>query len=122
MKNLDIIKDLKGRLIVSCQALKNEPLYGSEIMAKMAFAAELGGAAAIRANSVEDIIQIKKAVKLPILGIIKQKYEDSEVYITPTFKEVEALYNVGVDIIAIDFTNRTRPRSTPNFSAYIPSS
>jgi len=109
MKNLDVIKELKGKLIVSCQALEGEPLYGSEVMGKMALAAKIGGAAAIRANSVEDIEEIKRKADLPIIGIIKKEYEDSEVYITPTIKEVEALSNVGVDIIAIDFTNRIRP-------------
>jgi len=109
MKQFDIIHKLRGQLIVSCQALEEEPLYGSYIMAKLATAARLGGAAAIRANTVEDIIEIKKAVKLPIIGIIKQVYKDSEVYITPTVKEIRALHNIGVDIIATDFTNRTRP-------------
>ena len=110
MKQPDILHNLKGQLIVSCQALKEEPLYGSEIMAKLAYAAKQGGAAGIRANTVEDIIQIKKIIDLPIIGIIKREYDDSEVYITPTIKEVEALHNIGVDIIATDFTSRTRPQ------------
>lgn len=110
MKRFDILHSLKGQLIVSCQALKEEPLYGSEIMAKLACAAKLGGAAGIRANTIEDIIEIKKAVVLPIIGIIKKVYESSEVYITPTMEEVQALYNVGVDVIATDFTSRVRPQ------------
>ena len=109
MKQIDVLHSLNGQLIVSCQALKEEPLYGSDIMAKLAIAAKRGGAAGIRANTVEDIIEIKNAVDLPIIGIIKQVYEDSEVYITPTIKEIRALHNIGVEIIATDFTNRTRP-------------
>jgi len=109
MKQFDMVHSLKGQLIVSCQALNEEPLYGSDIMAKFAIAARRGGAAGIRANTVDDIIEIKKAVDLPIIGIIKQVYEDSEVYITPTIKEIRALHNIRVDIIATDFTNRTRP-------------
>ncbi|MGH4120213.1 N-acetylmannosamine-6-phosphate 2-epimerase [Clostridium sp.] len=109
MKQFDKLYSLKGQLIVSCQALVEEPLYGSDIMAKLAYAAETGGAAAIRANTIEDIIEIKKSVDLPIIGIIKKIYDDSEVYITPTIKEVRALHNIGVYIIATDFTNRTRP-------------
>lgn len=103
------IEKLKGKLIVSCQALPNEPLHASFIMGKMALAAACGGAAGIRANSVEDIREIKKNVKLPIIGIIKKEYENNPVFITPTIKEVEALVEEGVEIIAIDATNRERP-------------
>lgn len=58
-----IIESLKGGIIVSCQALEHEPLHSSFIMSKMAYAAEIGGAIAIRANSYEDIVEIKKNSK-----------------------------------------------------------
>ena len=103
------IKSLKGKLIVSCQALENEPLHSDFIMGRMALAAKEGGACGIRANSVVDIREIKKQVDLPIIGIIKKVYDDSEVYITPTIKEVDALVDEGVDIIALDATSRLRP-------------
>ena len=109
MKQFDKMQKIKGQLIVSCQALKGEPLYGFGIMAKLALAAKDGGAAGIRANSIEDIIEIKKTIKLPIIGIIKKEYKDSDVYITPTFEEVQSLHDLGVDIIAVDFTSRIRP-------------
>lgn len=104
-----MIEQLKGRLIVSCQALTDEPLHGSEIMGRMAKAAQEGGASGIRANGIEDIQAIKRAVDLPVIGIIKREYPDSSVYITPTVEEVEALVKTGVDIIALDATNRVRP-------------
>ena len=63
----------------------------------------------LKANSVVDIKEIKKQVDLPIIGIIKKDYDDSEVYITPTMKEIDALIEVGVDIIAMDATKRLRP-------------
>lgn len=91
-------------LIVSCQALENEPLHSSFIMGRMALAAYEGGAVGIRANSVEDIKEIKNNVSLPIIGIIKKDYEGLVPYITPTMKEVEQLVNEGVDIIAVDAT------------------
>lgn len=103
------IDDLKGKLVVSCQALETEPLHSPFIMGRMARAAMEGGAGGIRANSVEDIEEIKKNVNLPIIGIIKQEYENSEVYITPTMKEVDALAKVSPDIIALDTTKRKRP-------------
>ena len=109
MNNTQILEAIKGKLIVSCQALENEPLHSSYIMSRMAYAAFEGGAGGIRANTVEDITEIQKTVSLPIIGIIKQVYPDSEVYITPTEKEVDSLCNCGVDIIAIDATDRLRP-------------
>lgn len=109
MDNKEILEKIKGGLIVSCQALETEPLYDSYIMSKMAWAAYLGGAVGIRANTVVDIKAIKERVDLPVIGIIKQVYPDSDVYITPTMKEVDALVDVGCEIIAVDATNRLRP-------------
>ena len=103
------LENIKGKLIVSCQALEDEPLHSSFIMGRMAYAAYVGGAGGIRANTVEDIKEIKKNVSLPIIGIIKKVYDNCNVYITPTIKEVEALVNEGVQIIAIDATKRERP-------------
>ncbi|GAB4071941.1 N-acetylmannosamine-6-phosphate 2-epimerase [Barrientosiimonas marina] len=100
---------MSKQLIVSCQALEDEPLHSSFIMSKMALAASQGGAGGIRANSTADIQAIKTEVNLPIIGIIKQEYADSEVVITPTVEEVKALYDEGVDIIAFDATDRVRP-------------
>ncbi len=108
-KNQEIMNQIQGGLIVSCQALEHEPLHSSFIMSRMAYAAVEGGASGIRANSVEDILEIKKTVSLPIIGIIKKDYEGYEVYITPTMEEVDALIECGTDIIAIDATNRLRP-------------
>ena len=104
-----ILEKIRGKLIVSCQALPDEPLHSSFIMSRMAYAAAISGAGGIRANSVADIHEIRKTVDLPIIGIIKQDYPDSPVYITPTMKEVDALMKEGVDIMAVDATDRIRP-------------
>ncbi len=103
------MKSIKQGLIVSCQALENEPLHSSFIMSKMALGAVEGGACGIRANTVEDIEEIKKNVDVPIIGIIKKVYGECSVFITPTFNEVKELAEAGVDIIAIDGTKRDRP-------------
>lgn len=105
----DFFDKVKGGLIVSCQALEDEPLYGSDVMAKMAAAAEQGGASGIRANGAEDIRAIKALTSLPVIGLIKRNYPDSEVYITPTKAEIDELISADADIIALDATNRLRP-------------
>lgn len=105
------VESLKGKLIVSCQALPHEPLHSSFIMGRIALAAKEGGACGIRANTKEDIREIQKTVNLPIIGIVKRDYEDSKVYITPTMKEVDELMEVKPEIIALDATEALRPGS-----------
>ena len=105
----DKVENLKGKLIVSCQALPHEPLHSSFIMGRMALAAKEGGAAGIRANTKEDIAEIQAQVDLPVIGIVKRDYEDSKVYITPTMKEIEELMEVKPEIIALDATSDLRP-------------
>ncbi len=60
------IEQLRGKLIVSCQALPHEPLHSSFIMGRMALAAKEGGACGIRANTGEDIREIQSQVDLPM--------------------------------------------------------
>ena len=103
------IESVRHQLIVSCQALPEEPLHSSFIMGRMALAAKEGGARGIRANTPEDIAEIQKMVDLPIIGIVKRDYPDSPVRITPTLREVEELMAVGPEVIATDATCRLRP-------------
>ena len=109
MTKAELLDKLTGGLIVSCQALKDEPLYGAELMARMAVAAKEGGAVGIRANYPADVDAIKKASGLPVIGLYKADYPDSEVYITPTMKELDALMEANPDIVAMDATKRLRP-------------
>ena len=106
---MDFFQYIKGRLIVSCQALPEEPLHSPFIMGRMAQAAKEGGASAIRAQGVEDIREIRQVTGLPVIGLIKRNYEDSDIYITATLREVEELLTTGCEMIAIDMTARRRP-------------
>ena len=60
----------------------------------------------IRANTVRDVVGIKRETGLPVIGLIKQVYEGYDGYITPTMREVDALAEAGADIIAVDCTDR----------------
>ncbi len=107
---MSTLEMIKGGLIVSCQALPHEPMHSSFIMGRFARAAVEGGAVGIRANTASDIAEIKKNVSVPVIGIVKRDYADSEIYITPTMKEIYELLEVNPEIIAIDATKRTRPQ------------
>ncbi|MEF9967574.1 MAG: N-acetylmannosamine-6-phosphate 2-epimerase, partial [Longicatena sp.] len=99
-----LLEGLKDGLIVSCQVQHDDPIYTDDMVVKMAEAAAWAGAVAIRANSPEQIKAIKEKVELPIIGLWKVWHDDSEVFITPTMKEVKAIWEAGAQIIALDCT------------------
>lgn len=111
-----LLHRLRGGLVVSCQALPGEPLFVADggVMPLLASAAEQAGAVAIRANSTRDVREIKAAVGLPVIGLIKKQYPPHEPYITATIAEVDALVEAGADVVAFDSTHRERvDRLTP---------
>lgn len=110
----EILSDTRNSIIVSCQALPSEPLYCEEmsIMPFMAKAAQMAGCKCIRTSSVRDVVEIKKATGLPVIGLIKRTYEGYDSYITPTMKEIDELVAADSDIIALDCTLRTRGDGT----------
>src|SRR5690554_4700051 len=97
-----ILDQVKGGLIVSCQALDEEPLHGPMLMAAMARAAALGGAVAIRTNGYQEVEVIKKITGLPVIGIKKVVNSEGEMCITPTFAHAKALALAGAEIVAVD--------------------
>lgn len=112
MNKQECLAAIRGGIIVSCQALPGEPLYmegGSSIMYLMARAAKQAGAVAIRTNGVHDVVAIREETGLPVIGLMKRTYPDTDVYITPTMAEVDALVLAGADIVAVDCTMRPRP-------------
>ena len=89
-KKLALLESLKGGLIVSCQTQKDEPIYTEDMVVKMAECAKWGGAVGLRLNSPEQIRKVKEAnLGLPIIGLYKVWHEDTDVFITPTMKEVD---------------------------------
>lgn len=110
MNKSEFMEKVRGKLIVSCQALEGEPLYlgNTTIMPYMAKAAQQAGAAGIRTNGVMDVIAIKKEVSLPIIGLIKHKFDGYEPFITPTMSEIDQLVKAKADVIAFDCTMRKR--------------
>ena len=109
MSKKEVIEKIRGNLIVSCQARPGWPMYGAEIMAAFAMAAKQGGAAAVRATGPDNLKAIKQKVDLPLMGINKIFSDESEVYITPTWESARQILEVGIDIVCMDATPRSRP-------------
>jgi N-acylglucosamine-6-phosphate 2-epimerase len=107
--NKNALESLNKSLIVSCQAPEESPLHDPYVIAAMAKAAVLSGAAAVRINTPAHITAVRQKISAPIIGLWKQQIPGYEVYITPQFDHAEAIAQAGADIIAIDATLRERP-------------
>lgn len=104
----EIFQQIKGRLVVSCQAEGDSPFNSPEGVAMFAKCAVMGGAAAIRTCGVEKSDYLVRHIDLPIIALTKSYFEDGFVRITGSMAEVEQLMAVGADVIAIDGTLRHR--------------
>jgi N-acylglucosamine-6-phosphate 2-epimerase len=103
------LEQLRGKLIVSCQAPWGSPLNEPAIISAMALTAEQEGAAGVRLNYPANIHAARERISIPIIGIEKVVTEGFDVYITPTFAVAQKLAQCGSDIIALDATRRPRP-------------
>ncbi len=100
-----IFGQLKGKLVVSCQAAPGDPLDSADAICRMALAAIGGGAAGLRINSAEHIAYLRKYTDVPIIGIHKH-YGPSGLHITPNFVVAASLAAAGASMIALDCTDR----------------
>lgn len=111
---MNILKSLKNQIIVSIQAMPDEPLYNEICINALAKSViELGGASALRLAGKRDIQNIKKMFpNVIVIGITKpskipKNYKEL-VYITPTIEDCKAVIEAGADIVALDGTLRKR--------------
>lgn len=110
MKKEEVFQKLKHQLIVSCQSSEGNPLCTTEHMVLLAKCSFAGGCNMYRVDTPKHIEAIKKTIpNALIIGIWKVEYPNSDVYITPTMKEVDALIQSKVDILAVDGTNSRNP-------------
>lgn len=104
-----VVEELLGKIIVSCQAYEDTPLYGPNYMKAMAESVLMGGASGIRACWPQDIKAIREICDKPIIGIYKE-FTDSDpldtVFITPTLQRAKEIIEAGADILGIDCTIR----------------
>jgi N-acylglucosamine-6-phosphate 2-epimerase len=104
------LERLKSSLIVSCQAPADSPLHDPKIIAAIAKASVMQGAAAVRIDTPDHVKEVRQQLPdVPIIGLWKQEFPGYEVYITPCFEQAETIARSGADMIAIDATLRERP-------------
>lgn len=112
---MDILTSLKGKIVVSSQAMPDEPLYKEECMFAMMQSVVNGGAGGLRVAGARDVKNAKK-LALPVIGLTKPDGLPTNwkeiVYITPGLKEVKSLIDAGADIIAFDGTPRPHDNCT----------
>lgn len=111
-----ILEDIKGKVIVSSQAMYDEPFYDEQCMIAMMKSVVNGGASALRLAGARDVKNAKKMFDLPVIGLTKPKKLPDNwkkvVYITPSIKDVNELIEAGADIIAFDGTLRKHENCT----------
>ncbi|MBQ8168642.1 N-acetylmannosamine-6-phosphate 2-epimerase [bacterium] len=120
---MDAITRLKNKVVVSVQAMPNEPLYVENCMAAMMKSVVKGGAGGLRVAGVRDVKNAKNITDIPVIGITKpevipQNFKEI-VYITPSLDDVISLVDAGADIIAFDGTQRPRKSSLADMIKYI---
>ncbi|CAN7732686.1 N-acetylmannosamine-6-phosphate 2-epimerase [Mesorhizobium amorphae] len=104
-----LLAKLDGTIVVSCQAEPGLPLDAPEHIAAMARSVVLGGASGVRIEGAANIAAVCRQVDVPVIGLIKARRDDTEIYITPTLADAVAIIDAGAGIVAIDATSRPRP-------------
>lgn len=103
----EILEQLRGGLVVSCQAYGDEPMNDAETMTKVALSAVTGGAVAIRAQGIGHLERMRPLLDVPLIGLWKDGKDG--VFITPTLEHALAVAATGAEIVALDGTSRPRP-------------
>ena len=106
MDKHELLESLKGGLIVSCQIEKHAPCWHEDMVELMARSAIWGGACGLRLNGIDNIKKIRGITELPIIGLVKVFSDETEIFMTPTMKEVAEVIEAGADIVAVDGTDR----------------
>ena len=104
-----VLDALRGGLIVSVQAEPGSPLNDPAAIALLSRAAVANGAAGIRAEGLARLGAVRRAVAVPLIGIVKRAYDGFEPYITATVREIAEVRATGAEIVAFDATARRRP-------------
>jgi putative N-acetylmannosamine-6-phosphate epimerase len=108
-----VLDALKSSLIVSCQADPGDPMDHPETIVRMARSVINGGAGGLRIEGVHHLNGLRAISNLPIIGMVKGRDKNNDVYITPTFGGARDISDAGADMIAVDCTHRRLTEAEP---------
>jgi N-acylglucosamine-6-phosphate 2-epimerase len=109
---MNLLERLRGGLIVSVQAEAGSLLNTPETIALLSRVAVSNGAAGVRIEGGARIGAVRRAVDVPIVGIVKRAYPGFAPYITASEREIAEVVAAGAEIVAFDATGRPRPDGT----------
>ena len=113
---MEVLNKLKNKVVVSVQAMPDEPLYREDCIIAMMQSVASGGAGGLRVAGTRDVKNAKKLFDIPVIGLTKPNKLPENwrevVYITPDVKDVNNLIEAGADIIAFDGTSRPRDKAS----------
>jgi putative N-acetylmannosamine-6-phosphate epimerase len=112
-KRIDPLTSMEGRLLVSCQADPGDPMDDLDTITRMARSVLQGGAAGLRAEGPRAVSAFRKITDLPIIGMVKAKDLNGDVYITPNFSAAQSVSAAGADMVALDCTQRRLSEAEP---------
>lgn len=104
-----ILEKINHGLIVSCQPVEGGYLDSPEIVSRFALAALSNGAVGLRIEGADNLKAVRNVTDKVIIGLIKTTRTDTDIRITSTIEDIDALASAGADIIAFDATSRNRP-------------
>lgn len=104
-----VLEKLRGGLVVSCQPVDGGPLDRPDVVSAFALAALAGGACGLRIEGVANLRAVREVTDAPVIGLVKSDRAGTDVRITSTAVDVDALAKEGADAIAFDATDRARP-------------
>lgn len=96
-------------LVASVQASEGAATANATVLLAMAQASLSEGVRVLRVEGSECIRTIREATGAPTIGLVKRRYPASDVYITPTAREIDELLETGCEVVALDATSRARP-------------
>lgn len=96
-------------LVASVQASEDSPVEDPGTLARLAQASSSQGVHLLRLEGLANIASVRATTGLPCIGLVKRTYTNSDVFITATSAEVDALLDADVEVVALDATPRSRP-------------
>lgn len=83
----DILQQIRGRLVVSCQPVTGGPMDRPETVAAFALAALADGAAGLRVEGVANLRAVRRVTAAPVIGLAKRDLGASDVRIAPLLED-----------------------------------